>query len=159
MIITSINEYKRYLLLKENNRTNPIIGRPQNIKYTVIFFDYPEFVVLKGVDGKYYVYTYDQHNEDIYSEFIPEQITGIEPEGLNYETNKLTLSELDDTDDIIENYINYHDFELSEFEDEFDKSDALYLIDDRVLTELYEYYKGIPFFKGQLDQIKDQIIK
>lgn len=151
-LYTSINEFKK-AFLNEHNILEPNINNVKNEKYKTVFFDYPEFAVLVDNAGKYYVYVYDRYNEEKYSDFLPRTATGFDRESVHIESDLIPLSEVDDKDHIIENYINYHDLELSKFVDEFDTPDALYLIDDKILAELYEYYKGIPFFKQKLDGI------
>lgn len=156
MKYTTINEFKKYL---EQSYYDPIEKDdpiedglvPENDNYTTLFVDYPDLAIVEDKDKKLYVYTYS-NDEDIYNVY------------LQYDHDKEEYVKFRDSEipsEITENYLNDVNLDLTEFTGEFDKEDALYLIDDEVLAELYEYYKGFPLFIQKLDAIfkKDNNLK
>lgn len=163
MKYTNINEFRKSLILKEdyddpiqdddNNIESGLEG-PKNGKYKNIFVDYPEFALFKDIDNKYYVYVY-VYDDNIYDDYLPSEIVGKDVDGLNKEI--IPMRDIENLDDVTENYVNDIEPAIKEFNGEFDETDVLYLVNKPVYDELINHYNDNEKITKILKTIEDEI--
>lgn len=163
MKYTTINEFRKSLILKEDY-DDPIqytddniesgLEGPKNGKYKIIFVDYPEFALFRTVDNKYYVYVYDDNN-NIYDDYLPSEIVGKDVDGFIKEI--IPMRNVENLDEVTENFVNDTKPEVKDFADEFDEPDVLYLVNKPVYDELINHYNDNEKITKILKTIGDEI--